>query len=130
MPAIVMGLAAGVVCYLACTALKSRFKYDDALDAFGVHGVGGTLGAILTGVFATAVVNDVNSGNPVGLMDGGTRLIVGQVVAVVLTWVLAAVGTFVILKVLDVTMGLRVSQADETKGLDITQHGEEGYIFQ
>jgi len=130
MPALLLGAAAGVVCYWACTAIKSRFKYDDSLDAFGVHGVGGTLGALLTGVFASL---DVNSDGANGLfydLSTGTKLMVGQLVAVAVSWVLAAVGTFVILKVLDVTMGLRVSQADETKGLDITQHGEEGYIFQ
>jgi Amt family ammonium transporter len=132
MPAIVMGIAVGIVCFLACTKLKAAFGYDDSLDAFGVHGIGGTLGAILTGVFATVHVCDtalVSDGKPVGLIDGRTQLLVGQLVAVVITWVLAAVATFVILKILDVTMGLRVRRDEELQGLDLSQHGEEGYIF-
>ncbi len=132
MPALAMGAAAGIVCFLACTKLKAAFGYDDSLDAFGVHGVGGTLGALLTGVFATMHVSDpalVSGGKPVGLVDGRPELMVGQLVAVVVTWVLAAVGTFVILKVLDVTMGLRVKKDEEMQGLDLSQHGEEGYIF-
>jgi ammonium transporter, Amt family len=127
-PAMIIGLAAGIVCYLACTTLKSTFGYDDSLDAFGVHGVGGTLGAILTGVFATRAVQDLNTGQPIGLLEGGT-LLAGQVAAVVATWALAIVATFIILKVLDAVMGLRVSTQDEVQGLDLTQHGEEGYIF-
>jgi len=132
MPALAMGVAAGVVCFLACTKLKSIFGYDDSLDAFGVHGVGGTLGAILTGVFATVQVCDttlVSDGKPVGLIDGRAALMIGQVVAVVVTWVLAAVATFAILKILDATMGLRVKRDEELQGLDLSQHGEEGYIF-
>jgi ammonium transporter, Amt family len=132
MPALAMGAAAGIVCYFACTKLKHAFGYDDSLDAFGVHGVGGTLGAVLTGVFATVQAADpdlVSDYKPVGLIDGRTELLVGQVVAVAITWVLAAVATFIILKVLDVTMGLRVKREDEIQGLDLSQHGEEGYIF-
>jgi Amt family ammonium transporter len=132
MHALIMGVAVSVVCYFACTALKSKLGYDDSLDAFGVHGVGGTIGAILTGVFATRNVADpllISNGKPVGLIDSEPRLIVGQLVAVLVTWVLAAVVTFVILKVLDVTMGLRVTQDQEQQGLDLSQHGEEGYIF-
>jgi Amt family ammonium transporter len=131
MSAIILGVAAGVVCFLACTTLKSKLGYDDSLDAFGVHGVGGTLGAILTGVFASRDVTDpvVSGGKPLGLIDGGTELIVGQIAAVAVTWVLAVVGTFILLKVLDAVMGLRVTQQDEIQGLDLSQHGEEGYIF-
>jgi Amt family ammonium transporter len=132
MSALIMGAAAGVVCFYSCTALKSAFKYDDSLDAFGVHGVGGTLGAILTGVFATVQAADyalVSNGKPVGLVDGNVSLMLGQLVAVVVTWILAAVATFVILKILDATMGLRVTKDQEMQGLDLTQHGEEGYIF-
>ena len=104
------------------------FGYDDSLDVFGVHGVGGTLGAILTGVFATRHVADVRGGGPVGLIEGGT-VIVNQIVATAVTWVLAIVVTFVLLKILDATMGLRVTQDEEIQGLDFSQHGEEGYIF-
>jgi Amt family ammonium transporter len=132
MPAIAMGVAVGIICFLACTKLKSAFGYDDSLDAFGVHGVGGTLGAILTGVFATKHVCDpalVSDGKPVGLIDGRPELLAGQLAAVVITWVLAAVATFIILKILDVTMGLRVKRDEELQGLDLSQHGEEGYIF-
>jgi ammonia channel protein AmtB len=132
MPALAMGIAAGIVCFLACTKLKSAFGYDDSLDAFGVHGVGGTLGAVLTGIFATRDVADpvlVSKGQPVGLVDGNVRLLVGQIVAAATTWVLAAVASFVILKVLDLTLGLRVRRDDEIQGLDLSQHGEEGYIF-
>jgi Amt family ammonium transporter len=123
-----MGLAAGVVCFLACTRLKNRFGYDDSLDAFGVHGVGGTLGAVLTGVFATRAVCDIGEGKPLGLIEGGTVL-GGQIAATVISWVLAAVVTFVLLKLLDATLGLRVSPHEEIEGLDLSQHGEEGYIF-
>jgi Amt family ammonium transporter len=101
------------------------------LDAFGVHGVGGTLGAILTGVFATRATGAtlaIDNGKELGLLEGG-KLLGAQIAAVVITWVLAMVGTFVILKVLDAVMGLRVSESEEIQGLDFSQHGEEGYIF-
>jgi ammonium transporter, Amt family len=129
MPALVMGGLAGVVCYFACSKLKAACGYDDSLDAFGVHGVGGSLGAILTGVFAST---QVNSGAADGIfydMSGGMSLLIGQVVAVVVTFAFSIVMTFIILKILDATMGLRVSQEEETEGLDLSQHGEEGYIF-
>ena len=133
MPAIGMGVAAGIVCFLACTKLKSIFKYDDSLDAFGVHGIGGTLGAVLTGMFATREVADPvlvsGGGNPVGLVDGTVNLLFGQLAAIGVTWLLAIVGTFIILKILDATMGLRVKRDEELQGLDLSQHGEEGYIF-
>lgn len=133
MSALVMGLAAGIVCFWSCTWLKGKFGYDDSLDAFGVHGVGGTLGAILTGVFATRQMCDPglisNGGHKVGLIDGDARLIVGQLVAVIVTWVFAAVATFILLKVLDSTLGLRITRDEERQGLDFAAHGEEGYIF-
>ncbi|MEQ8787134.1 MAG: ammonium transporter [Pirellulaceae bacterium] len=131
MAALAMGAIAGVGCYLACTTLKMNLGYDDSLDAFGVHGVGGTLGALLTGVFATRAVADIsiNGGAPLGLVDGVTRVMIGQVVATAITIVFAGLATLVLLKVLDVTMGLRVTQEQELQGLDLSQHGEEGYIF-
>jgi Amt family ammonium transporter len=135
MPALVMGAAAGIICFAACTAVKNKLGYDDSLDAFGVHGVGGTLGAILTGVFATNAVNAIagtgesGQANPVGAIDGNTALLLGQGAAVAVTVVFAAVATLVLLKVLDATMGLRVPQDQEMQGLDLSQHGEEGYIF-
>jgi ammonium transporter, Amt family len=128
MPALLMGVAVAFVCYFACTALKHRFGYDDSLDAFGVHGMGGTLGAILTGVFATRATGATKSADLLGLLEGGT-VIKAQLIAVLITWGLAIVATFVILKVLDAVMGLRVARQAEIEGLDLSQHGEEGYIF-
>ena len=124
--AMIMGLLAGIVCFFACTTLKSKFRYDDSLDAFGVHGVGGTLGALLTGLFATRAIKGGET--HLGLLEHGD-LLGAQAGATLVTWVYAAVVTFILLKVLDVTMGLRVSQQQEIQGLDLSQHGEEGYIF-
>jgi Amt family ammonium transporter len=121
-------VAVGVVCFLACTSLKAKFKYDDSLDAFGVHGVGGTLGAILTGLFATRATGAFADGKLLGWFEGGSVL-TAQMIAVAITWILAIVATYVILKVLDAVMGLRVTRAAEIEGLDLSQHGEEGYIF-
>jgi len=126
MPAIVLGLAAGAVCYFACTALKSKLGYDDSLDAFGVHGVGGTVGSVLTGVFATRVIQGQEE--RLGLLENGT-VISAQIAATLVTWVFAIVVTFVLLKLIDLTIGLRVTQQEEVQGLDLSQHGEEGYIF-
>jgi ammonium transporter, Amt family len=128
MPAIAMGAAAGFVCAIACSKVKSMFGYDDALDAFGVHGIGGTLGALLTGVFATRAVSNLASGKPLGLIEGGS-VMMGQVVAVVATWVLSVVATFIILMIVDAVIGLRVTPQEESLGLDVSQHEEEGYIF-
>jgi Amt family ammonium transporter len=138
MPALIMGALAGVVCAFACSKIKNMFGYDDALDAFGVHGVGGTLGAILTGVFATRAAWDIGSlvpdvegkgaGAKLGLLEGG-NVLPGQIAAVVVTWIFSIVVTFIILKVVDAIVGLRVTQQDEVRGLDVTQHEEEGYIF-
>ena len=121
--AIVMGLIGGVVCFLAATELKHLLGYDDSLDAFGVHGVGGTIGAILTGVFA---VGAVNSGKA-GLIDHNGIQIWYQLVATAMTWVLAGVATLVLFKIVDKLVGLRVSEEHEFDGLDISQHGESGY---
>ncbi|MCG8587402.1 MAG: ammonium transporter [Pirellulales bacterium] len=127
--ALLIGLAAGVICFYACTTIKNKCGYDDSLDAFGVHGIGGTVGAVLTGVFATMHVTGDDA--PLGVVDGpdGWSLVASQIGAVAVTFVLAIVVTFIILKVLDATMGLRVTQEDEVQGLDQSQHGEEGYIF-
>jgi Amt family ammonium transporter len=133
MPSLLMGAVAGLVCAFACSKIKASFGYDDALDAFGVHGVGGTLGAILTGVFATRACWDIGAlnnapGTKLGLLEGGSVL-PGQLAAVLTTWVYSIVVTAIILKVVDVIVGLRVSPQEEVRGLDITQHEEEGYIF-
>jgi Amt family ammonium transporter len=122
--AIIIGGAAGVICYFFVTVVKTSLGYDDSLDAFGVHGVGGTWGAIATGLFASKAVN--SAGND-GLFFGNPSLVVTQLIAVAVTWVFAFGATYIILKVLDATMGLRVSDEDEVLGLDLTQHGESGY---
>jgi len=127
-----IGFLAGIVCYLMVTKVKSRFGYDDSLDAFGVHGAGGTIGALLTGVFATQAINVVfkdSAGNvlPVGLIDGNAHQLLNQLVGIVIAWALAIVGSLIILKVVDVTIGLRVPEEQEIQGLDLSQHGEEGY---
>jgi Amt family ammonium transporter len=130
--AMLIGLAAGVLCYTMTTVVKQRFGYDDSLDVFGVHGAAGTLGALLTGVFATAAVNPIfkdASGNalPVGLVDGNAQQLVNQGLAALCSWVLAGVGTLAILALVDAVVGLRVAEADEDAGLDVTQHGEQAY---
>ena len=125
MPSILMGFIAGVLCFFAVTTMKSKLGYDDSLDAFGVHGIGGTIGAILTGVFASSEVSPGYS----GLIDGNAEAIIGQVVSVIVTVVYAGVLSLVILKILDKTMGLRVDEESETRGLDLSEHGEEGYIW-
>jgi Amt family ammonium transporter len=107
--------------------VKKRLGYDDSLDAFGVHGVGGTLGALLTGVFATRAVNDLRSGKPMGWVDGDIGQVVNQLIAVAIAWALAIVGTLVILKICDALLGVRVDVQQETDGLDFSLHGEEGY---
>jgi Amt family ammonium transporter len=129
MAALVIGSIGGMGCYWACAWLKWKCRYDDALDAFGVHGVGGILGAILTGVFATRAVNDVADGNPVGVLEGNWSLLWAQLAAVGVTIVISVLGSYLLLVVVRVTIGLRVSGEDEHRGLDVTDHGEEGYVF-
>ena len=120
--ALVIGVAAGVGCFFASTAIKNKLGYDDALDVFGVHGVGGTIGAILTGVFATQAIT--GAADPVGMIDGNGGQIVTQLLGVVTTIVFVGVGTAIILKVIDVTVGLRVPEEVERDGLDLALHGE------
>jgi Amt family ammonium transporter len=127
MPALIIGLLAGIVCFLMVARVKAMFGYDDALDAFGVHGIGGTLGAILTGVFATKEVNDLRGGMPMGWVDGNAGQVMNQIIASAIAWGLGIVGTLVILKICDVVIGVRVETHAEVAGLDLSQHGEEGY---
>ena len=127
MPAMLIGLLAGIICYLMVSKAKKIFGYDDALDAFGVHGIGGTLGAILTGVFATKEVNDLRTGMPMGWVDGDAGQVVNQLIAVAISWGIAIVATLVILKICDVLVGVRMDVQQETEGMDISLHGEEGY---
>jgi len=132
-PALIIGLIAGVFCFQMVTRVKNWFGYDDSLDAFGVHGAGGTLGALLTGVFATGFINPIfgkdANGNalPTGGVDGNWHQLLNQSMGVLIAWVISIVGTLVILFIVDKTIGLRLSADDEATGLDLSQHGEEGY---
>ncbi|HYY58693.1 MAG TPA: ammonium transporter [Pyrinomonadaceae bacterium] len=130
--ALLIGAIAGVVCYLMTSSVKRLFGYDDSLDVFGIHGAGGTLGALLTGVFATRAVNPIfknadGSALPVGLLDGNAAQLVNQLAGVLLAMLLASAGTLLLLKLVDKLVGLRVTPEEELTGLDLTQHGEEGY---
>ncbi|WP_419807148.1 ammonium transporter [Terriglobus sp.] len=128
MSALWIGLLVGIFCFSMVFFVKNKFGYDDSLDAFGVHGAGGTLGAILTGVFATAAVNPVyGAGKAVGLADGNGHQVTNQFIGVGIAWVGSAVGTLILLFLVDKLIGLRVTTADEAEGLDLSQHGEEGY---
>lgn len=124
MAAIVIGLVAGAVCYTAVGVIKAKLRYDDALDAFGVHGIGGTWGAIATGLFATTAVNEAGAD---GLFYGGSALLGKQFIAIGASWAVAIVGTFVILKVISVFTKLRATDDEQDTGLDFTQHGEDAY---
>ena len=135
MAALIIGAIAGVLCYAMVAVVKARFGYDDTLDAFGVHGAGGTAGALLTGVFASSVINPIFKdarGNTIasGLLEGNGHQLLNQLVGVAIAWILAIVGTLVILKFVDVVIGVRVPEEHEIQGLDVTQHGEEGYYFE
>jgi ammonium transporter, Amt family len=135
MPALLIGFIAGFFCFLMVTRVKNWFRYDDSLDAFGVHGAGGTLGALLTGIFAASAINPIfgkdANGNPLptGALEGNWHQLLNQSIGVAIAWAISVVGTLVILFVVDKTLGLRVSAEDEATGLDLTQHGEEGYEF-
>ena len=135
MPALIIGFIAGILCYLMVAKVKARIGYDDSLDAFGVHGVGGTIGAILTGVFAVSAVNPIlkdSNGNVIasGLIEGNAHQLLNQLAGVAIAWVLGIVGTLAILLVVDKLVGLRVSPENEIQGLDLSQHGEEGYNWE
>ncbi|MBS1827847.1 MAG: ammonium transporter [Acidobacteria bacterium] len=132
MAAFIIGLLAGFVCYFMVAILKQKLGYDDSLDAFGVHGAGGTLGALLTGVFATNQINNAlkdSAGKPLplGLVDGNGGQIVDQAIGVGIAIALGIVGTLIILKICDIVLGVRVDPAQEQDGLDLSMHGEEAY---
>ena len=134
MSAFFIGLLAGGGCYLMVAQVKKRLGYDDTLDAFGIHGIGGTIGAIMTGVLATSLINPIfkdASGNalPVGLVDGNAMQIVNQLIGIGIAVCLSGVGTFIVLKIVDLVIGVRVSEAQEIAGLDTSQHGEIAYAF-
>ena len=135
MSSLIIGLIAGAFCYFIVAKVKNWFGYDDSLDAFGVHGAGGTIGALLTGIFATSSINPIYHNArgdvlPSGVVDGNWAQLGNQFVAVAIAWVLAIVGTFIILKVVDLLIGLRVTADHEVQGLDLSQHGEEGYYWE
>ncbi|MGO9318827.1 MAG: ammonium transporter [Terracidiphilus sp.] len=133
MSALLIGLVAGVVCSFMVFNVKKFFGYDDSLDAFGVHGVGGTMGALFTGLLASGAINAVfgknaaGQPNPTGAIDGNWHQVVNQSIGIGIGWALAIAGTLVLLFLVDKTMGMRVSAADEAQGLDLSQHNEEGY---
>jgi Amt family ammonium transporter len=132
MSAIAIGLVAGALCYFMVVKVKSWFGYDDSLDAFGVHGAGGTIGAVLTGIFASSSINPIfknSSGGalPSGVIEGNWHQLVNQLVGIAIAWVISIAGTLVLLKVIDGTIGVRVTPEEEQEGLDLSQHGEEGY---
>jgi Amt family ammonium transporter len=134
-PALLIGLTAGVVCFVMVIKVKQKLGYDDSLDAFGVHGAGGTLGALLTGVFATNAVNDsikssTGAALPLGLVDGHASQILDQAIGAAMAWGIAIVGTLAILKCCDMLIGVRVPKEHEVEGLDVALHGEEGYIWE
>ena len=135
MSALIIGLIAGAFCFWMVTKVKLRFGYDDSLDAFGVHGAGGTIGALLTGIFASSVINPIfkdANGNvlPSGLFEGNAHQLLNQFVGVAIAWVLGIVGTLILLTIVDKVVGLRVTEDQETQGLDLSQHGEEGYYWE
>ena len=126
--ALLIGLVAGFFCSLIVFKVKSMFGYDDSLDAFGVHGAGGTLGALLTGLFATKAINAAFGKDvATGAVDGHWGQILNQAAGVAIAWTISIVGTLVLLFLVDKVMGLRVSHEEEMAGLDLSQHGEEGY---
>jgi Amt family ammonium transporter len=126
--ALLIGLVAGAFCSFMVFEVKSRLRYDDSLDAFGVHGAGGTLGALLTGLFATRAINAAfGKDAPTGAIDGHWGQLLNQAVGVAIAWTLSIAGTLVLLFVVDKAIGLRVSPEHESVGLDLSQHGEEGY---
>jgi Amt family ammonium transporter len=135
MSALVIGAIAGAFCYFMVVKVKSWFGYDDSLDAFGVHGAGGTLGAILTGVFASSAINPIfkdprtGAALPSGVVDGNWHQLINQLIGIAIAWAVSIIGTLILLKLVDLTIGLRVSREHEVEGLDVTQHGEEGYEF-
>jgi Amt family ammonium transporter len=126
--ALAIGLVAGVFCSFMVFEVKSRLGYDDSLDAFGVHGAGGTLGAVLTGIFATYAINPIyGKGVATGAIDGHWGQIGNQLAGIAVSWVISIVGTLILLFLVDRVIGLRVTPEHESAGLDLSQHGEEGY---
>ena len=124
MPALAIGLIGGIVCYFAVAVLKEKLGYDDSLDAFGVHGIGGTWGSIATGLWATTEVNPAGAD---GLFYGETHLLFAQVVSVIVAYALAIVGTYILFQIVSHFMKVRADETEEIAGLDVVEHGERGY---
>ena len=124
MPAVIIGFIGGAICYGAVAVLKERMGYDDSLDAFGVHGIGGTWGSIATGLWATTAVNPDGAN---GLFYGETDLLVAQIISVVAAYLLAIIGSYVLYRIVNAFTTIRVDEAEETAGLDIIEHGERSY---
>jgi Amt family ammonium transporter len=124
-PSLIIGLAGGAICYFAVAVVKKKLNYDDSLDAFGIHGIGGTWGAIATGLFASKSVN--SAGTDGFFFGGGMDPVVTQLIAVAAAWVFAAVMTFILLKIVGAFLPLRVNDEEEISGLDVSEHGERAY---
>lgn len=124
MPALAIGLIGGIVCYFAVAVLKEKLGYDDSLDAFGVHGIGGTWGSIATGLWATTEVNPAGAD---GLFYGETHLLFAQIISVIVAYALAIVGTYILFKIVSHFMKVRADETEEIAGLDVVEHGERGY---
>ena len=124
MASVFIGLVGGLVCYTAVAVMKHRLGYDDSLDAFGIHGIGGTWGSIATGIFATTAINPAGAD---GLIYGETHLFIAQVISTVVAYALAICGSYVLYKIVDHFISMRVDEAEEIAGLDLVEHGERGY---
>ena len=125
--AIIIGLAGGVICFFSVSVMKAKLGYDDALDAFGVHGVGGTFGAIATGLFASKEINPAGAD---GLFFGNPEQLLTQVIGVVASWAVAIIMTYALIKIISVFMPIRSTEDEENSGLDIAEHGEKAYAYQ
>jgi Amt family ammonium transporter len=125
LPSLIIGIVAGVLCY-AAVVWKTKLGYDDSLDAFGVHGIGGTWGILATGLFATVAVN---TGGANGLFYGNPSLALTQLGGIAATWAYSFVMTYLIMKGIDKVMGIRIDRDEEEQGLDLTQHGESAYTL-
>lgn len=124
LPAVIIGLIGGIVCYFAVAVVKEKFGYDDSLDAFGVHGIGGTWGAVATGLWCSTEINPAGAD---GLFYGSADTLIAQLISIVVAYVLAIVGSYILFKVVSCFMQVRASENEEVSGIDISEHGERAY---